>query len=163
MEVKYARAHRGRIRSVRLFLIIIFPVIFGGCGGGHFSDFSLLFGLGQQSSIQIPPGKIATVTLAIGFIERNPGVIHVSWGGLPVGVSTTPTSVSFTATGQQSVQFAAAPNAPDTAKPLPLTITGVAGSITHSITLYIAVGTAQEEASASHRQDRLSGVASPAM
>jgi len=90
-----------------------------------------------------PPARrvslLGSTTLAIGFIERNPGVIHVSWGGLPVGVSTTPTSVSFTATGQQSVQFAAAPNAPDTSTPLPVTITGVAGSITHSITLYIAV------------------------
>jgi hypothetical protein len=162
--VKYAIACRARMRLVGLCLMIIFPLILSGCGGGQgYSDFSLQFGLGQQSSIQIPPGKIATVTLAIGFIERNPGVIHVSWGGLPVGVSATPTSVTFTATGQQSFQLAAAPNAPDTAKPLPLTITGVAGSITHSITLYIAVGTGQEEALASHRQDRLSGIASPAM
>ena len=106
-------------------------------------DFSLQFGLGQQSSIQIPPGKSATVTLAIGFIERNPGEIHVSWGSLPVGVSATPNSVTFTATGQQPVQFAAAPNAPDTSTPLPVTITGVAGSITYSITLYIAVAPEQ--------------------
>jgi hypothetical protein len=143
MEVKYARAHRGRIRSVRLFLIIIFPVIFGGCGGGHFSDFSLLFGLGQPGSVQIPPGKNVTVRLAIGFIERSPGDIRVSWGALPVGVSATPASLTFTATGQQSVQFAAAPNAPKTSTPLPLTISGVAGSITHSITLYISVAPEQ--------------------
>jgi hypothetical protein len=52
-------------------------------------------------------------------------------------------------------------NAPDTANPLPLTITGVAGSITHSITLYVAVGTGQEEASASHRPDRLSDQSMP--
>jgi hypothetical protein len=150
------------MRFVGPFLMIIFPLILSGCGGGQgYSDFSLQFGLGQQSSIQIPPGKIATVTLAIGFIERNPGVIHVSWGGLPVGVSATPTSVTFTATGQQPVQFAAAPNAPDTANPLPLTITGVAGSITHSITLYLAVGTGPEEALASHRQDRLSDQSMP--
>jgi hypothetical protein len=120
--------------------MIIFPVIFSGCGGGgNYSDFSLQFGLGQSSYIQIPPGKSVTVVLAIGFIERNPGDIRVSWGALPVGVSATPNSVSFTATGQQSVQFAAAPNAPNTSTPLPLTITGVAGSITHSITLDIAV------------------------
>jgi hypothetical protein len=160
--VKYAIACRARMRFVGLFLMIIFPLILSGCGGGQgYSDFSLQFGLGQQSSIQIPPGKIATVTLAIGFIERNPGVIHVSWGGLPVGVSATPTSVTFTATGQQPVQFAAAPNAPDTANPLPLTITGVAGSITHSITLYVAVGTGQVEALASHRQDRISDQSMP--
>jgi hypothetical protein len=118
----------------------IFPVILGGCGGGgHFSDFSLQFGLGQSSYIQIPPGKSATVRLAIGFIEGSPGDIRVSWGVPPVGVSATPNSVTFTTTGQQSVQFAAAPNAPNTSTPLPLTITGVAGSITHSITLNIAV------------------------
>jgi hypothetical protein len=130
--VKYAIAYRVRIRFLGPFLMIIFPLILGGCGGGHpYSDFSLQFGLGQQTSIQIPP------------IERNPGDIHVSWGGLPAGVSAAPNSVTFTATGQQSVQFAAAPNAPDTSTPLPLTITGVAGSITHSITLYIAVGPEQ--------------------
>ena len=143
MEVKYAKAHRGRIRSVRLFLIIIFPVIFGGCGGGHYSDFSLLFGLGQPGSVQIPPGKNVTVRLAIGFIEGSPGDIRVSWGALPAGVSATPNSVTFTTTGQQSVQFTAAPNAPKTSTPLPLTISGVAGSITHSITLYIAVAPEQ--------------------
>jgi hypothetical protein len=121
--------------------MIIFPLLLGGCGGGQgYSDFSLQFGLGQAAFIQIPPGKSATVRLAIGFIERNPGNIHVSWGALPVGVSATPTSVTFTTTGQQSVQFAATPNAPDTSNPLPLTVTGVAGSITHSITLNIAVG-----------------------
>jgi hypothetical protein len=134
--------------------MIIFPLILGGCGSGHpYSDFSLQFGLGQEASIQIPPGKSVTVTLAIGFIERNPGDIHVSWGGLPAGVSATPTSVTFTATGQQSVQFAAAPNAPDTSNPLPLTITGVAGSITHSITLYITVG--PDDAAASNKGCRL--------
>ncbi len=143
MEVKYAKAHRGRIRSVRLFFIIIFPVIFGGCGGGHYSDFSLLFGLGQPGSVQIPPGKNVTVRLAIGFIEGSPGDIRVSWGTLPAGVSATPNSVTFTTTGQQSVQFTAAPNAPKTSTPLPLTISGVAGSITHSITLYIAVAPEQ--------------------
>ena len=143
MEVKYAAAHRGRIRFVRLFLIIIFPAIFGGCGGGHYSDFSLLFGLGQPGSVQIPPGKGVTVRLALGFIEGSPGDIRVSWGALPVGVSATPASLTFTATGQQSVQFAAAPNAPKTSTPLPLTISGVAGRITHSITLYIAVAPEQ--------------------
>jgi hypothetical protein len=123
------------------FLLIICPLILGGCGGGHpYSDFSLQLGLAQQPLIQIPPGKSVTVTLAIGFIERNPGAIHVSWEDLPPGVTTTPTSVTFTTTGSQNVQFAAAPNAPDTSTPLPLTITGVAGSITHSITLYVAVG-----------------------
>jgi hypothetical protein len=142
VELKYAIAYRARLRFVGLFLMIIFPLILCGCGGGQgYSDFSLQFGLSQEAFIQIPPGKSVTVILAIGFIERNPGVIHVSWGSLPVGVSATPTSVTFTATGQQSVQFAAAPNAPDTSTPLPLTITGVAGSITHSITLDIAVGT----------------------
>jgi hypothetical protein len=143
MEVKYAAAHRGRIRFVRLFLIIIFPAIFGGCGGGHYSDFSLLFGLGQPGSVQIPPGKGVTVRLALGFIEGSPGDIRVSWGALPAGVSATPNSVIFTTTGQQSVQFTAAPNAPKTSAPLPLTISGVAGRITHSITLYIAVAPEQ--------------------
>lgn len=137
--MKYAKAYRAR-RFFRLFLMIIFPVIFAGCGGGgHYSDFSLQFGLGQPSLIQISPGKSATVVLAIGFIEGSPGDIRVSWGALPVGVSATPNSVSFTATGQKSVQFTAAPNAPNTTTPLPLTIIGVAGSITHSITLDIAV------------------------
>jgi hypothetical protein len=123
--------------------MIIFPVIFGGCGGGHYSDFSLQFGLSQPAYIQIPPGKSVTVTLAIGFIEGSPGAIRVSWGVPPVGVSATPNSVTFTSTGQQSVQFAAAPNAPNTSTPLPLTISGVAGSITHSITLDIAVAPEQ--------------------
>jgi hypothetical protein len=141
--VKYARAYRARIRSVRLFFIVIFPVILSGCGGGHYSDFSLQFGLGQPGSVQIPPGKNVTVRVAIGFIEGSPGDIRVSWGAPPVGVSTTPNSVTFTTTGQQSVQFTAAPNAPKTSTPLPLTITGVAGSITHSITLYIAVAPEQ--------------------
>ena len=126
MEVKYAKAYRARIRAVQLFVIIIFPIMVGGCGGGHYSDFSLQFGLGQPTYVQIPPGKSATVRLAIGFIEGSPGDIRVSWGVPPVGVSVTPNSVTFTTTGQQSVQFAAAPNAPNTSTPLPLTISGVA-------------------------------------
>jgi|SRR5271154_739390 len=143
MEVKYLRAYRARIRSIRLFLLIIFPVIFGGCGGSQYSDFSLQFGLGQNSTVQIPPGKNVTVRLAIGFIERNPGEIRVSWGAPPAGVSATPNSVTFTTVGEQSVQFTAASNAPNTSTPRPLTITGVAGSITHSITLYIIVAPEQ--------------------
>jgi hypothetical protein len=144
--VQHAKACRGRIRSVQLFLIIIFPVLFGGCGGGHYSDFSLQFGLGQPTYVQIPPGKSVTVRLAIGFIEGSPGDIRVSWGVPPIGVSVTPSSVTFTTTGEQSVQFAAAHNAPNTSAPMPLTISGIAGSITHSITLYIAVAPEQKQA-----------------
>jgi hypothetical protein len=141
--VKYAKAYRVRIRYVQLFLILTFPVLFGGCGGGHYSDFSLQFGLGQPTTVQIPPGQSVTVRIAIGFIEGSPGNIRVSWGVPPVGVSVTPDSVTFTTPGQQSVQFAATPNAPHTSAPLPLTISGVAGSITHSITLYVAVAPEQ--------------------
>jgi hypothetical protein len=56
-----------------------------------------------------------------------------------MGVKHAPSSVTFTTTGEQSVQFAAAHKAPNTSAPLPLTISAVAGSITHSITLYIAI------------------------
>jgi hypothetical protein len=56
------------------------------------------------------------------------------------GVTIMPNSINFTETGQQvSVQLTAVSNAPLTSAPVPLTITGVAGSITHSITLYILV------------------------
>jgi hypothetical protein len=143
MGVKYAKPCRARIRSVQLLLIIIFPVLFVGCGGGHYSDFGLQFGLGQPTSVQIPPGKSVTVRVAIGFIEGSPGDIRVSLGVPPAGVNVTPNSITFTTTGQQSVQFAAAQNAPNTSALLPLTISGVAGSITHSITLYIAVAPQQ--------------------
>jgi hypothetical protein len=96
MEVMYEKACWARIRSVQLFLMIIFPVLFSGCGGGHYSDFSLQFDLGQPAYVQIPPGKSVTVRLAIGFIEGSPGDIRVSWGVPPVGVSATPNSVTFT-------------------------------------------------------------------
>jgi hypothetical protein len=124
---------------------MLFPVLFVGCGGGsHYSDFSLQFGLGQLNTIQIPPGKNATVILTIGFIEGTPGDIHVSFGTPPAGVTIMPNSINFTETGQQvSVQLTAVSNAPLTSAPVPLTITGVAGSITHSITLYILVAPEQ--------------------
>ena len=142
--MKYAIACRAGMRFVGLFLMIIFPLILSGCGGGQgYSDFSLQFGLGQENTVQIPPGKSVTVRLAIGLIERNPGEIRVSWGAPPAGVSATPNSVTFTTVGEQSVQFTAASNAPNTSTPRPLTITGVAGSITHSITLYIIVAPEQ--------------------
>jgi hypothetical protein len=124
--------------------MIIFPVLFGGCGSSHYSDFSLQFGLGQPTNVQIPPGKSVTVRLIIEFIEGSPGDIRVSFGAPPTGVSVMPNSVTFTTTGQQvPVQFTAAPNAPNTSAPVPLVITGVAGSITHSITLNIAVAPEQ--------------------
>jgi hypothetical protein len=143
MGVKYAKSCRARIRSVQFLLIIILPVLFAGCGSGHYSDFGFQFGLGQPTTVQIPPGKSVTVRVAIGFIEGNPGDVRVSLGVPPVGVSATPNSITFTTTGQQSVQFAAAQNAPNTSAPLPLTISGVVGSITHPITLYIIVAPEQ--------------------
>lgn len=148
MEVMHAKACRAHIRSIPLFLIIFFPVLFCGCGGGsHYSDFSLQFALGQEAYVQIPPGQSATVRLIIGFIERSPGDIHVSFSVPPTGVTIMPTSLTFTVTGaQQSVQLTAAPDAPNTSVAVPLTITGVAGSITHSITLDILVAPEQSEA-----------------
>jgi hypothetical protein len=143
MEVKCAKTYRARIRSIGLTLMIIFPAIVGGCGGGQYSDFNLQFGQGQPTNVKIPPRKSVTVALAIVFIEGNPGDIRVSCGALPAGVSVTPSSVTFARTGEQSVQFAAAPNAPTSSTPLALTISGVAGSITHSITLYISVAPKQ--------------------
>jgi hypothetical protein len=140
----YAEARRSRIRSIPLFLMVIFPVLFGGCGSSHYSDFSLQFGLGQPTYVQIPPGKSVTVRLIIEFIEGSPGDIRVSFGAPPAGVSVMPNSVTFPTTGQQvPVQLTAAPNAPNTSAPVPLTIIGVAGSITHSITLNIAVAPEQ--------------------
>jgi hypothetical protein len=145
MEVMYAKARRARIRSIPFFLILIFPVLFGGCGSGqHFSDFSLQFDLGQPSIISIPPGKSVTVRLTIGFTQGSPGEIRVSFGVPPAGVSLTPNSITFKTAGEEvPVQFTAALDAPNTSAPVPLTITGVAGSITHSITLYIAVAPEQ--------------------
>ena len=45
-------------------------------------------------------------------------------------------SVTFTATGQQSAESAAAPNAPDTSTPCAGDDHRVAGSITHSINVW---------------------------
>jgi hypothetical protein len=140
----YAKTCRARIRSIPLFLILIFPVLFGGCGSGQHSDFSLQFGLGQPSFVSIPPGKSATVRLIIGFTEGSPGDIRVSFGAPPAGVSVTPNSIILKTAGEQMpVQFTAALDAPSTSAPVPLTITGVAGSITHSITLDMAVAPEQ--------------------
>jgi hypothetical protein len=127
------------VRRIRLLLSIA-TVAACGCGSNGYSDFGLELGLGQPSYVQVVPGKTVAVTVAINFIERNPGPIRVSWGTLPSGVSAAPSSLTFTAPGQQSIQFAAASNAPTTQTPLPLTINGVAGSITHSTTLYLDVG-----------------------
>jgi hypothetical protein len=144
MEAIYARVGQGRVRSIPLFLILISPLLFGGCGSVQHPDFSLQFALGQPSSVTIPPGKSVTVRLIIGFTEGSPGDIRVSFGAPPTGVNVTPNSITFTKAGEQMpAQFSAAPNAPNSSAPVPLTITGVAGSITHSITLDIAVASGQ--------------------
>lgn len=102
------------------------------------------FGLSQPSFVSIPPAKSATVRLIIGFTEGSPGDIRVSFGAPPAGVSVTPNSIILKTAGEQMpVQFTAALDAPSTSAPVPLTITGVAGSITHSITLDMAVAPEQ--------------------
>jgi hypothetical protein len=127
------------VKYIRLLLSVA-SIAACGCGSNGYSDFGLGFGVSQSNYVQLAPGTTISVSVAIPFIERNPGPIRVSWGTLPSGVSAAPTSLTFTATGNQSFRLSAAADSPTTPAFVPVTISGVAGSITHSETLYLDVG-----------------------
>jgi hypothetical protein len=75
------------------YLLLLLPTALTGCGGSGYSDFSIIFGLGQESQVNIPPGKSTTLLLAIGFVERDPGNITITFQDLPYGVTASPNEI----------------------------------------------------------------------
>jgi len=131
-----------------LLLAVVFAVSslsiagFIGCGGGGNN------GAGGQNSpsyilsvnptaLSIYPGGMVTITVTGQALNGFSGSMSVSFGGLPAGVTASPSSFTFTGSGTQQVQLNAASTAG--AGNLTITVNGSGGTLSPSTQFQLTV------------------------
>ncbi|MGP8269514.1 MAG: aryl-sulfate sulfotransferase [Terracidiphilus sp.] len=144
---------RSQLLSLSILLVPCAAVF--GCGGGPGADFSLDAG---PSMISVVPGGAAqTLSVTAEALNGFNGMVAVTIGSLPTGVTATPASLSLApgALGEFSISASSAA-APGTAS---ISITAVSGALTHmaasSLMVAIPVTTATLSATAFDFGDNL--------
>src|SRR5256884_47940 len=131
-----------------LLLAVVFAVSslsiagFIGCGGGGNNGAD-----GQNSpsyilsvnptALSIYPGGMVTITVTGQALNGFSGSMSVSFGGLPAGVTASPSSFTFTGSGTQQVQLNAASTAG--AGNLTITVNGSGGTLSPSTQFQLTV------------------------
>ncbi|WP_330294541.1 glycosyl hydrolase family 18 protein [Streptomyces sp. NBC_00503] len=107
---------------------------FTGGGGPVADDFSLSVAPGSAS---VAPGGSTTATVTTAVTSGNAKTVALTATGAPAGVTATLSPASVTAGGSAQLTVSASASAvPGT---YPLTITGAAGTLTHSGTFTLTV------------------------
>ena len=131
-----------------LVLAVVFAVSllsiagFIGCGGGGNSgggpnpqpSYTLS---ASPNTLSVYPGGSATVTVTGEPSNGFSGTMSVSFGGLPAGVTASPSSFTFTGSGTQQVQLNAASTAG--AGNSTITVNGSGGTLSRSTQFELAV------------------------
>lgn len=123
------------------FLLCILSFALSGCGSGSSNkppsptpDFSLTT---SASSINLVAGAATSVTLTATASNGFSSPVSVTLAGLPVGVTTTPSSLTLLPGAPQTITIASTPDA--AAGSALITLTGVAGALTHTATLMLNI------------------------
>ncbi len=134
------RSHLSLFAAVTAMCLLILT----GCGGSSSktstatADYTLA---AAPTTLSLTAGAAGqTVSVSAIAISGFSAPVTVSAAGLPTGVTVSPASVSLTAATPQTMTFTAAPNA--VAGQAAVTLTGTAGTLTHSATLTLAVAAA---------------------
>jgi hypothetical protein len=115
-------------------------VVLSACGASHMAetllpDFNLSLG---SSSVAVGVGATQNLTLSATSINGFSGPVNVAIGGLPAGVTASPSTLTLTPGGNaQTVVLSASGNA--SAASATVTITASSGTVTHAATVGLTV------------------------
>lgn len=107
-----------------------------GGGGGSVQDFSISV---QPALVALTPGSSGTLTLSVSGTAPS---VSVTISGVPAGVVASPAQFSVNSGGQQAITFTAAATAPIAS--VNVTVSGRAGSVSHSTKAALLVNLAQK-------------------
>jgi hypothetical protein len=127
-----------RLRLLSTFLISGLVACGGGGGGGSqpppVPDFSLAL---SPTSQTVDGGSSASVSLSATAINGFSSQVSVQVGGLPAGVSVSPSSITLTPGTAQQATLSVAANAATTSQTV--IFTGVSGSLKHTAQFSLSV------------------------
>lgn len=146
MSLRIIRPHWVGCQTVLWLAVAALAICVGGCGGGggtggggggggnQSQDFTLLL---SPSSVTVIGGGSATFTASVTGLNGFASTVALSIGGLPTGVTISPSNLQVTPGASLQITLAAASSVSGSAKNL--TVTGVSGSLSHSASLSLTV------------------------
>ena len=127
--------------QIRIWVLIAVCFV-SGCGSGSKPEASADFSLSLSStSVSLKAGGTAQiVTLTAAAVNGFSGTIQSSVGGLPAGVTASPSTLSLTAGTSQQIRFAA--TAGSAASSATASISATSGGLSHTLPITITVSAA---------------------